>query len=102
MVSQQEDEIGKAVFDLVEKYNGRSLLTFRRYPLKRETDLNADFRMLPEDAYELMESYVDMFNIDPQEIEFSRYFPLSEKEPHKPLTIDLLIESARAGRWLDA
>lgn len=101
MVSSS-DEIGKAVFELVEKYNGRSLLTFRRYQLKPQTDLNGDFRMLPEDAYELMESYVDIFNIDPQEIEFSRYFPLNEGEPHTPLTIALLIESAKAGRWLDA
>lgn len=43
-----DSDIEKAVFDLVEEYNGISLLTFTRFALKK--DLNKDFRMAPEDA----------------------------------------------------
>jgi hypothetical protein len=56
--------------------------------------------MDPLDAYELMEKYVEKFNIDPSEIKLSQYFPNDFSQPHDPLTIQLLIDSARAGHWL--
>ncbi|CAI2497270.1 Protein of uncharacterised function (DUF1493) [Serratia ficaria] len=90
----------KAVFALVEDYNGFWLWLFKRYPLTKETDLRKDFRMAPEDAYELMERYVELFNIDPKDIHFSKYYPENNKSPREPLTINMLIESAKAGRWL--
>ncbi|QGY32624.1 DUF1493 family protein [Pantoea cypripedii] len=97
MVTQ---DIEKAVFDLVEEYNGRRLFTLKRYPLKHDTDLNEDFRMDPLDAYELLEKYVERFNIEASEIDFSQYFPEDFSEKHDRLTIQLLIDSAKAGRWL--
>ncbi|MEG3130847.1 DUF1493 family protein [Pantoea cypripedii] len=97
MVTQ---DIEKAVFDLAGEYNGRGLFTFKRYPLKHDTDLNEDFRMDPLDAYELLEKYVERFNIEASEIDFSQYFPEDFSKKHDPLTIQLLIDSAKAGRWL--
>ncbi|KNH34345.1 MULTISPECIES: DUF1493 family protein [Pantoea] len=94
------EDIEKAVFALVEDYNGRSLFTFRRYKLELDTDLNNDFRMDPLDAYELLERYADRFGINPGSITFAEYFPEDFTAPHDPLTIRLLIESAQAGRWL--
>ena len=94
------EDIEKAVFALVEDYNGRSLFTLRRYKLERDTDLNNDFRMDPLDAYELLERYAERFGINPETITFAEYFPEDFNAPHNPLTIRLLIESALAGRWL--
>ncbi|MCL9650144.1 DUF1493 family protein [Pantoea agglomerans] len=94
------EDIEKAVFALVEDYNGRSLFTLRRYKLERDTDLNNDFRMDPLDAYELLERYAERFGINPETITFAEYFPEDFNAPHDPLTIRLLIESAQAGRWL--
>lgn len=94
------EDIEKAVFALVEDYNGRSLFTLRRYKLERDTDLNNDFRMDPLDAYELLERYAEIFGINPETITFAEYFPEDFNAPHDPLTIRLLIESAQAGRWL--
>lgn len=94
------DDIERAVFELVEEYNARSIFTFKRYKLELDTDLNKDFKMLPEDAYELLEKFADRFNINPQEIEFNRYFPEDFGEAEVPLTIRLLVESAKAGKWL--
>lgn len=95
-----KEDIEKAVFTLVEDYNGKSLFTLRRYKLELDTDLNNDFRMDPIDAYELFERYADSFGINPSTITFNEYFPEDFSAAHDPITIRLLIESAQAGRWL--
>lgn len=97
MVTQ---DIEKAVFDLIDEYNGPSIFTFKRYPLRKSTDLNEDFRMDPLDAYDLLEKYTEIFGIEPSEIDFQNYFPDNFSNKHDPLTIQLLIDSAKAGRWL--
>ncbi|MBV4368153.1 DUF1493 family protein [Erwinia phyllosphaerae] len=94
------ENIEKAVFELVESYNGRSFVTFKRYKLQLDTDLNEDFRIDPEDAYELLERYAKNFSIKLGTITFIDYFPEDFKKSHDPLTIRLLVESAWAGRWL--
>ncbi|MEQ4530078.1 MAG: DUF1493 family protein [Mixta sp.] len=96
----KNDNVAQAVFELVEEYNGYWFWLRKRYPLKEETDLNADFKMAPEDAAELLESYAEKFAIDPQTINFGKFFPPDMDKKHVPLTIGMLIESARAGRWL--
>ncbi|MCR0997556.1 DUF1493 family protein [Serratia rubidaea] len=93
-------DVEKAVFALVEEYNGFWFWLLKRYPLTKSTDLRKDFRMAPEDAYELLERYAEQFNIDPKEIAFSKYYPQSSQSLREALTIEMLIESAKAGRWL--
>jgi len=94
------DALEKAVFELIEEYNGFWFWLRKRYPLAKETDLNKDFRMAPEDAAELLERYADKFAINSQDIHFEKHFPADLRTDHIPLTIDMLIESAKAGRWL--
>lgn len=95
-----EDSVEQTVYDLVNEYNGPRLFLIKRYPLKPTTDLKEDFRMDPIDAYALLERYVEMFNIEPSEIDFERYFPENLSKNHDPLTIQLMIDSAKAGHWL--
>lgn len=95
------DDTEKAVFALVEEYNGHWFWLRKRFPLTHTTDLNKDFRMAPEDAAELLETFTDRFSINPKEINFGRYFPADNGKAEKPLTIQLLIDSARAGKWVD-
>lgn len=63
--------------------------------------MNDDFRMLPEDAYDLLVKYAETFNLNPKDINFQRYFPDDLSAPHAPITIDLLIRSAEIGVWQD-
>ncbi|GLR08171.1 acyl carrier protein [Mixta theicola] len=93
------DDTEKAIFALVEKYNAPSIFTFRRFRLKPDTDLNNDFCMDPLDAYDLMEQYTEQFGIEPKDIDFEHYFP-DYGDAQDSLTIQLLIDSAKAGRWL--
>lgn len=95
------DEIEKSVYELVEDYNAPSLFTLKRHNLKSETELNGDFRMDPDDAYELLEKFAEKFSIKPNEIDFNRYFPESRKDPKHTLTIQMLVDSAKAGHWID-
>jgi len=85
------DDTEKAVFELVESYNGRSLFTFKQYKLQLDTDLNEDFRIDSEDAYELLERYAEKFSIEPGSITFTDYFPEDFTKSHDPLTIRLLV-----------
>ncbi|AJJ63898.1 DUF1493 family protein [Yersinia aldovae] len=75
-----------------------------------------EHQTVPEDIYELMDKYSEKFNVDCSKIHWRRYFPqvvfpflpnaiLSEhlkSDRHKPepFTVRMLIESAKAGRWL--
>ncbi|PKC46620.1 DUF1493 family protein [Pantoea ananatis] len=95
------EEIEKSVFELVEDYNAPSLFTFKRYPLKLDTELNGDFRMDPDDAYELLEKFAEKFSIEPSEIDFSKYYPQSGKQTKHALTIQILVDSARLGHWIE-
>lgn len=71
---------------------------------------------VPEDIYEMMDKYAETFHVDCSGIHWRRYFPqvvlpflpnriLPERlrsDRHKPhrFTVSMLIESAKAGRWL--
>jgi hypothetical protein len=89
--------IERKVLDLVETYNGRSLFTLKRRVLTLDTDLNADMKMDPIEARDLLEDYFTQFDVDPARFDFPRR--LHPRRP-EPLTIRMLVESARAKRWL--
>jgi len=82
--------------------------------LKAHTRLVHDLGIAGDDAVELMEAYVERFSVDCQGLIFENYFPCEGfdligivislfRRPKrlKPITVSMLIESARAGRWLD-
>ncbi|MGG6101240.1 DUF1493 family protein [Pantoea allii] len=92
------DDTQARVMALIEPWNGRSLLTFRKKTLTPETSLNLDMKLDPEDAAECLQNVFDAFGMDSDQVMFSRYYPRNPREAI-PLTIDMLIESVRAGRW---
>lgn len=75
-----------------------------------------DRTALPEDATEFLEEYAEEFGVDMSSFKFNRYFPnegirflpnailprylRTEHHEPEPLTVSMLIESAKAGRWL--
>lgn len=95
------DAAEKRIYELIRPYHGRSWKTFKIEPLSHNTVLNQSkgMNMDPLDAEELLTSIFDEFHINPEELKFSIYYPENRKD-EKPLTISMLIESAKAGRWL--
>lgn len=69
-----------------------------------------------EDVYELVDKYVEVFGVDCSSVNWRRYFPIlilpflpncimparlrSDRHKPEPLTVRMLVESAKAGRWL--
>ncbi|MGD9427055.1 DUF1493 family protein [Pantoea sp. NSTU24] len=86
------------VMALIEPWNGRSFLSFRKRTLTPETSLNLDMKLDPEDAAECLQNVFDAFEMDSDQVTFSLYYP---EDPHEaiPLTVGMLIESVRARRW---
>ena len=72
--------------------------------------------VLPEEASDFLNEYFSVCNVDSSGFEFCRYFPnegiwflpdiilpdylKTDQHQPEPLTIQMLIESAKAGRWL--
>ncbi|WP_455812654.1 DUF1493 family protein [Pseudomonas graminis] len=77
---------------------------------------NSDESILPEDAQAFFEEYFSQFDIDAKNFSFRNYFPNAgirflpncilpdylKTDRHSPrdLTVNMIIESAKAGRWL--
>lgn len=91
----------------------------QRYPIRvhwfqagfkqvtKEWTLQDDFRFVPEDAEDFLLDIFEHFNIDYSKFESTYYieyeYPFWQKKPDiriKPLTVEMIIESAKAGRWL--
>lgn len=75
----------------------------------REWTLQHDFQFLPEDAHDFLLDVFAHFNIEYSNFDGRKYFeyeyPFWQKKPSadielKPLTVEMIIESAKAGRWL--
>jgi hypothetical protein len=92
------DETQARVMALIEPWNGRSLLTFRKKTLTPDMSLNLDMKLDPEDAAECLQNVFDAFEMDSDQVMFSLYYPKNPREAI-PLTIGMLIESARARLW---
>lgn len=92
------DDTQTRVMALIEPWNGRSLLTFRKKTLTPETSLNLDMKLDPEDAAECLQNVFDAFAMDSDQVTFSLYYPENPREAI-PLTIEMLIESVRARIW---
>ncbi|OPJ91457.1 hypothetical protein B1R44_24780 [Serratia marcescens] len=71
-----------------------------------ETDLRHDLKIIYEDAEELFANYFHRWGVASAQFRIDRYFNpeyLGSPEPETPLeniTVNMLIESAKAGRWL--
>lgn len=89
------DDIVVRVMALIESWNGRSLITFRKKTLMPEMSINLDIKLDPEHAAGCLQNVFDAFVMDSDQVTFSLYYP---KNPRKaiPLKIGKQIESARA------
>lgn len=72
--------------------------------------------VLPEEAHDFFEEYAESFRVDMISFELRRYFPATgipflpnailpkylrtDRYQPEPLTIQMLIDSAEAGRWI--
>lgn len=93
------DTVEKRVYELIEPWNGITWSKLRVLPLTGDTSLNHTMNMDPIEAAELIEEIFNAFDMNCQDMKFDVYFAKRRKD-EKPLTINMLIESAKAGRWL--
>lgn len=93
------DAIEKQVYELIEPWNGITWSALRVKPLTGETSLNGSMNMDPIEAAELLLEIFEEFSLNFEDLNFQIYFAKHRKD-EKPLTINMLIESAKAGRWL--
>lgn len=110
-------DIENAVTEWYETgYNVKPLFAKSAPVLTPETGLNTGkYPWARETGDEIMKDYFQHFNVDSSDFNFLSYWPyekgilpnfirpksqkISQADP-KPLTIQMLIDSARAGRWL--
>lgn len=95
----------------------RALLKEYFWEMPDEASLSTGKKsVLPEEALDFLEKYSEMLNVDMSEFNFSLYFPNEgirflpdailprylRTDRHAPsqLTVQMLIASAEAGRWL--
>lgn len=104
------DEIEKRVYDLVRPYAGVYVFSRKDVPLTPETDLDSDLSIDELEVEDLMESFFKEFKVERGRFNIKTYFPetpmsfnpfkKTEPVPVPDFTIGMLIESAKAGRWL--
>ncbi|MBK4769860.1 MAG: DUF1493 family protein [Pantoea sp. Morm] len=99
-----------------ENYNARPLFSRTQPELSYKTSLNTGpYPWARETGDEIMQDYFQRFDVDNRGFDFLTYWPyekglipnflrpksqrISDQAP-KPLTLQMLIESAKAGRWL--
>jgi hypothetical protein len=105
-------DIETRVFALVRRYNGVYLFNNEKKQrlLTSETDLDTDMQLDVSEAEDLMEEYFKEFQVDRGHFKIETYYPDEpfswnpfKKFPPIPVpdfTIGMLIESAKAGKWL--
>ena len=75
----------------------------------KEWSLLDDFDFLPEDAQDFLADVFEHFGIECSNFDGRKYleyeYPFWQKKPPeielRPLTVEMIIESAKAGKWLD-
>ncbi|AXW87940.1 acyl carrier protein [Lonsdalea britannica] len=105
------DTIEHRIYELVKSYDG--IYLFKKKELTPTTDLDSDLRLEDDEALALMDVFFTKFDVDRGKFSITTYYP--PEPPLKDLlnpfrkrdipqvpdfTIGMLIESAKAGRWL--
>ncbi|WP_241623962.1 DUF1493 family protein [Rosenbergiella epipactidis] len=101
------NDIELRIYELVRSHDG--FYIFKKPVLTPATDLDSDLRMEDDEALSLMEDFFTQFAVQRGNFSIDTYYPpepsfiasLRKKIPQVPdFTIGMLIESAKAGRWL--
>ncbi|WP_310606426.1 DUF1493 family protein [Buttiauxella brennerae] len=99
--------------DVIAWYNSRFNKKGKRVVTVDTSLSTGRYPWATETAEIIMKEYFEMFSVDPANFDYFKYWPVEsglfifglcscgkdEDEP-KPLTILMLAESARAGKWL--
>lgn len=100
-------DIEQEIIDFIDRdYNPKKYFLFGpRRVITCDTRIRDDLNLVFEDNEELLETFFSRWNVDPGGFEIldyfnPEYFGSKEPDPHKRLTVGMLVESARAGRWL--
>lgn len=105
------DDIAQRVIDMVTIHSGAYLFRKKKYDTyTASSSIYFDVRLGQEDVEELIEDYAKTFNVDMSNFHMSTYYPevhFSWNPFKKPdpadlpeFTINMFIQSAKAGRWL--
>nr|WP_265165964.1 DUF1493 family protein [Pantoea ananatis] len=102
------DSLSEAIIAFVKENYARRRFIFwgERLTVTPETRIRDDLKLTLETAEALMLEYFERWNVHSQGFNIRNYFhpelpgTRDVPDPHKPLTVSMLIESARAGRWL--
>lgn len=104
------DDLESKIYDLVCKHDGVYILKNKHKELTPETDLDTDLNFDEYEAEELLENFFAQFHVDRGKFCIKTYYPdtptsfnpfrKKESIPVPHFTIGMLIESAKAKRWL--
>ena len=106
------DDIEQRIFALVRRYNGVYLFNNEKKQrlLTRDTDFDTDMQLDVSEAEDLMDEFFKKFQVERGQFKIETYYPDEpfswnpfKKFPPVPVpdfTIGMLIESAKAGKWL--
>ncbi|MCA1177006.1 MULTISPECIES: DUF1493 family protein [unclassified Pantoea] len=105
------DEIDQRIYELVRRYDGVYL--FKQKTLTPQIDIDTDLNFEREEAQALMDEFFNEFAVERSGFLIDTYYPdepslaqilnpFNKREvPVVPdFTLGMLIESAKAGRWL--
>lgn len=106
------DDIEQRIFALARRYNGVYLFNNAKKQrlLTRETDFDTDMQLDVGEAEDLMDEFFKEFQVERGNFKIETYYPdtpfswnpFKKTEPVlvPDFTIGMLIESAKAGKWL--
>lgn len=106
------DDIEQRIFALVRRYQGVYLFNNakKQRTLTPETDFDTDMRLDVGEVEDLMDQFFKEFHVDKGNFNIEKYYPVEpfSWNPFKKFpaisvpdfTIGMLIESAKAGKWL--
>lgn len=104
------NSIEKRIFYFVQAFAGSYVFSTKKIQLSIETDLDSDLQLDDAEAEELMENFFKKFSVKKENFNINSYYPPQSFSlnpfkkatpiPVPDLTIGMLIESAKAGRWL--
>ncbi|WON78426.1 DUF1493 family protein [Serratia sp. UGAL515B_01] len=105
-----DDEIEQQIYELVRPYAGTYMFSKKQVALTPDTDLDTDLSIDEFEVEDLMNDFFANFNVDNGNFNIKTYYPNEpfSWNPFKKVTpipvpnftIGMLIESAKAGRWL--
>ncbi|EGT5208507.1 TPA: DUF1493 family protein [Cronobacter sakazakii] len=107
------EDIEKRVIEMFTIRSGSYLFMKKKYDTyTAESSIHFDVRLDQDDVEELIEDYSKEFNVDMSNFHLETYYPTVNfswnpfKKPEPvdvpEFTIDMFIQSAKAGRWLYA